>query len=63
MATVFNESNYESAILRLFQQRLGYTYIYGSDAVRDYHSPFTVYIYFKVINYFLLVIINTERNG
>ena len=35
----YTESNYESAILQLFQERLGYTYIYGPDAARDYHSP------------------------
>ena len=35
----YTESNYESAILQLFQDSLGYTYIYGPDAVCDYHSP------------------------
>ncbi len=35
----FTEHNYESAILQLFQQRLGYAYIYGPDVLRDYHSP------------------------
>lgn len=35
----FTESHYENAVLQLFQERLGYTYIYGPDAERDYHSP------------------------
>ena len=35
----FAESNYENAILQLFQEQLGYTYIYGPDVTRDYHSP------------------------
>ena len=34
----FNESNYENAVLQLFQN-LGYNYIYGPDIERDYHSP------------------------
>ena len=35
----FTESNYENAILQLFTQNLGYSYIYGPDVERDYHSP------------------------
>ena len=35
----FTESHYENAIIQLFQQQLGYTYIYGPDVDRDYHSP------------------------
>ncbi|MDE7220533.1 MAG: type I restriction endonuclease subunit R [Oscillospiraceae bacterium] len=35
----FTESHYENAILQLFQEQLGYTYIYGPDVERDYHSP------------------------
>ena len=35
----FTESHYENAVLQLFQERLGYDYIYGPDAERDYHSP------------------------
>ena len=35
----FTESDYESAVLQLFQEQLGYTYIYGPDIERDYHSP------------------------
>ena len=34
----FTESNYENAILQLFTQGLGYTYAYGPDVMRDYHS-------------------------
>ena len=35
----FTESHYENAVLQLFQEKLGYTYIYGPDVDRDYHSP------------------------
>lgn len=35
----YTEANYENAILQLFQQELGYTYIYGPDVERDRHSP------------------------
>ena len=35
----FTESHYENAILQLFQEQLGYNYLYGPDAERDYHSP------------------------
>lgn len=35
----FTESHYENAILQLFQEQLGYTYLYGPDIDRDYHSP------------------------
>lgn len=34
----FTESNYENAILQLFTQTLGYSYAYGPDIERDYHS-------------------------
>ena len=39
VSNYFTESNYENAILQLFQEQLGYTYIYGPDVERDYHSP------------------------
>lgn len=39
MAGVFTESNYENAVLQLFTQILGYSYAYGPDIERDYHSP------------------------
>ena len=32
----YAESDYENAVLQLFQEQLGYTYIYGPD---NYHSP------------------------
>ena len=35
----FTESNYENAVLQLFTQILGYSYAYGPDIQRDYHSP------------------------
>ena len=35
----FTESNYENAVLQLFREQLGYSYIYGPDVERDYHSP------------------------
>ena len=35
----FTESHYENAVLQLFQKRLGYNYVYGPNADRDYHSP------------------------
>ena len=35
----FTESNYENAILQLFTQTLGYSYAYGPEIERDYHSP------------------------
>ena len=35
----FTESNYENAVLQLFTQGLDYSYTYGPDIERDYHSP------------------------
>ena len=35
----FTESNYENAVLQLFTQTLGYSYAYGPEIERDYHSP------------------------
>lgn len=35
----FTESHYENAIRQLFQEQLGYNYVYGPDVERDYHSP------------------------
>lgn len=35
----FTESNYENAVLQLLTQALGYSYAYGPDIERDYHSP------------------------
>lgn len=39
MSTHFTESHYENAVLQLFQEQLGYTYVYGPDVARDYRSP------------------------
>ena len=39
MKGFYTESRYENAILQLFQEQLGYTYQYGPDVERDYHSP------------------------
>lgn len=39
MPTHFTESHYENAVLQLFQEQLGYNYLYGPDVERDYHSP------------------------
>lgn len=39
MNDYYTESNYENAVLQLFTDRLGYSYIYGPDVQRDYHSP------------------------
>ncbi len=36
---IFTESNYESAVLQIFREQLGYNYLYGPDVDRDYHSP------------------------
>ena len=39
MTGYFAESNYENAVLQLLNEELGYTYVYGPDVARDYHSP------------------------
>lgn len=39
MLHYYTESHYENAVLQLFQEQLGYTYLYGPDMERDYHSP------------------------
>ena len=39
MTGYYTESNYENAVLQLLSDELGYTYVYGPDVVRDYHSP------------------------
>ena len=35
----YTESNYENAIIQLFTQTLGYSYVYGPDVERDYQNP------------------------
>lgn len=39
MSQYYTESHYENAILQLFQEQLGYTYIYGPDVERDHRNP------------------------
>lgn len=39
MAGYYTESNYENAVLQLITEGLGYTYVYGPEVERDYHSP------------------------
>ena len=39
MSIHYTESHYENAVLQLFREQLGYTYLYGPDVERDYHSP------------------------
>jgi type I restriction enzyme R subunit len=39
MAGYFTESNYENAVLQLMNEELGYSYVYGPEVERDYHSP------------------------
>lgn len=35
----YAESNYENAVIQLLSEELGYSYVYGPDVERDYHSP------------------------
>lgn len=42
MVGYYTESNYENAVLQLLNEGLGYTYVYGPDVKRDYHSPLYV---------------------
>lgn len=35
----YTESNYENAVLELLNENMGYTYVYGPEVERDYHSP------------------------
>lgn len=35
----YTEANYENAVIELFKDELGYSYAYGPDIERDYHSP------------------------
>ena len=43
MSGYFTESNYENAVLQLLNEELGYTYVYGPDVAREYHSPLYAY--------------------
>ena len=38
MAVYYTESDYENSVIELFEG-MGYTYIYGPDIERDFHSP------------------------
>jgi len=35
----YTETNFENAVIELLRDQLGYTYYYGPNVVRDYHSP------------------------
>lgn len=39
MPGVYTEADYENSIIELFQNNLGYEYIYGPDIERDFYSP------------------------
>lgn len=39
MSGYYTESNYENAVLQLMSEELGYSYVYGPEVERDYHSP------------------------
>ena len=39
MSMNYTEADYENSIIELFQNDLGYEYIYGPDIERDFHSP------------------------
>lgn len=39
MSELYKESDYENSIIELFQNNLGYEYIYGPDIERDFHNP------------------------
>lgn len=39
MSFVFIEASYENSIIELFQNNLGYEYVYGPDIERDFYSP------------------------
>ena len=39
MPRLYTEADYENSIIELFQNNLGYEYIYGPDIERDFYSP------------------------
>ena len=39
----FTEDNYENAVIELFRDSLGYSYVYGPDVERDYKLPCLLY--------------------
>lgn len=36
---MYTEASYESSLIELFRDSMGYTYVYGPDVERDYRSP------------------------
>ena len=40
MLNFFREEDYEKSLIELFQNDLGYEYVYGPDIERDFYSPF-----------------------
>ena len=36
----FDESSYEQTLISFFEERLGYSHLYGPDVERDYYVPF-----------------------
>ena len=36
----YTEASYEHSVIELFQNELGYDYVYGPDIERDFYSPF-----------------------
>ncbi len=39
MAKYYTEQDYENAVIELYNENLGYEYIYGANVERDYYSP------------------------
>ena len=39
MSKFFIEADYENSIIELFQNDLGYEYVYGPDIERDFYNP------------------------
>jgi hypothetical protein len=35
----YTESNYENAVIEIFRDTLGYSYVYGPDVTREYSDP------------------------
>lgn len=40
MSITYTEASYENSVIELFQNELGYDYVYGPDIERDFYSPF-----------------------
>lgn len=39
MSITYTEASYENSVIELFQNELGYDYVYGPDIERDFYSP------------------------